>query len=141
MRKTWLALGLLPALAWAGPPAGVSVQHPWVRYLLPNIPAGAYLTLTNNGDTQAVLTGAHSPACGMLMLHESVNSGGTSMMMAVSSLTVPAHGSIALAEGGYHLMCMQPKMRVGAEVPITLDFQDGTSLDLTAPVYGPSGAP
>jgi copper(I)-binding protein len=38
-------------------------------------------------------------------------------------------------------MCMQPQMRVGGKVPITLEFQDGSLLTLTAPVYGASGAP
>ena len=139
-----LWLGMLtaaPALAQAAAPVGITVQNPWVRYLLPNLPAGAYLTLTNSSDTPALLTGARSPACATLMLHESMDAGGTSMMMGVSSIQVPAHGGAALSEGGYHLMCMQPKMRVGGQVPITLEFQDGSLLTLTAPVYGASGAP
>ena len=146
MRKAGLALWLgilaaLPALAQAGPPTGITVQNPWVRYLLPNLPAGVYLTLTNGSDTPAMLTGARSPACSMLMLHESMDAGGTSMMMGVSSIPVPAHGSVALSEGGYHLMCMDPKMHVGGEIPVTLEFRDGSLLTLTAPVYGASGAP
>ncbi|MGO9816851.1 MAG: copper chaperone PCu(A)C [Acidocella sp.] len=146
MRKIKLALWLgmlaaLPALAQAGPPVGITVQTPWVRYLLPNLPAGVYLTLANRSDTPAVLTGARSPACATLMLHESMDAGGTSMMMGVSSIPVPAHGGVALSEGGYHLMCMDPKMHVGGQVPVTLEFQDGSLLTLTAPVYGASGAP
>ncbi len=146
MWKTGLALWLgflaaFPMLAEAAGPEGITVQNPRVRYLLPNLPAGVYLTLTNGSDIPAVLTGARSPACATLMLHESMDAGGTSMMMGVSSIPVPAHGSVALSEGGYHLMCMQPQMRVGGKVPITLEFQDGSLLTLTAPVYGASGAP
>ena len=146
MRQTGMALWLgmlaaVPMLAQAAGPTGITVQNPRVRYLLPNLPAGVYLTLTNGSDTPAALTGAHSPACATLMLHESMDAGGPSMMMGVSSIPVPAHGTLALSEGGYHLMCMQPKMRVGGEVPITLEFQDGSLLTLTAPVYGASGAP
>ncbi|MBB5373828.1 copper chaperone PCu(A)C [Acidocella aromatica] len=146
MNKARLALWLgtlaaLPGLALAGAPPGVTAQHAWVRYLLPNLPAGAYLTLTNNSDTPAILTGASSPACSMLMLHQSMDESGTSMMMGVSAIPVPAHGTLALSQGGYHLMCMDPKMRVGGQIPLALEFQDGTTLPLNAQVYGPSGPP
>jgi copper(I)-binding protein len=112
-----------------------------MRYLLPNIPAGGYLVLKNAGDTPAVLTGAASPACGMLMLHESQDSSGMAMMMDVPNVTVPPHGAITFAPGGYHLMCMQPSMKVGTKVPVTLQFQDGSTLALMMPVYGASGQP
>lgn len=139
MNKVWLAA--LPSLALAGAPSGVTAQNAWVRYLLPTLPAGAYLTLTNNSATQVILTGASSPACSMLMLHESVDSSGTAMMMSVSTITIPAHGALALSEGGYHLMCMDPKMHPGGQIPLTLEFQDGSTLPLKAIVYGPSGPP
>ncbi|MDR3505994.1 MAG: copper chaperone PCu(A)C [Acidocella sp.] len=146
MNKTRLAswLGVLvalPGLALAGAPAGITAQNAWVRYLLPNLPAGAYLTLKNTGDTPAMLTGARSPACSTLMLHQSMDSSGTAMMMGVSAIPIPAHGTLALSEGGYHLMCMDPKMRVGGQAPLTLEFQDGSTLPLNVQVYGPSGPP
>jgi copper(I)-binding protein len=112
-----------------------------MRYLLPNIPAGGYLVLTNTGDTPAVLTGAASPACGMLMLHKSQDSSGMAMMMDVPNVAVPPHGSVTFAPGGYHLMCMQPSMKVGGKVAVTLNFQDGSTLAVTMPVYGASGQP
>lgn len=140
--KFVLAAGLavLPLAAQAAAP-GVSAGGPWMRYLLPNIPAAAYMRLQNNGAAAVVLTGAASPACGMLMLHKSEDNSGMAMMMDVPSITVPAHGSVTLAPGGYHLMCMQPRMKVGDRVTVTLNFQDGTSLAVVLPVYGASGAP
>jgi copper(I)-binding protein len=143
MRKLFLAawLGMLPAQALAGSPADVTVQKPWIRYLMPGIPAGGYLTLENTGDMPATLTGASSPDCSSLMLHQSMNMGGTAMMMPVASVPVPAHGQAALVEGGYHLMCMDPKMAVGSKAAITLKFADGSTLLVSAPVYGATGAP
>lgn len=143
MREIWLAvwLGLVPGAAFAGSAQDVTVQQPWVRYLLPSIPAGGYLVLVNNSDTPAVLTGASSPDCASLMLHESMNMGGTAMMMPVQSVQVPAHGQAELLQGGYHLMCMNPKMKVGGKAAITLEFADGTHLAVSAPVYGAAGAP
>jgi len=143
MRGFFLAvlLGLLPMQAFAGSATDVTVQQQWVRYLLPNIPAGGYLVLVNNSNMPATLTGASSPACASLMLHESMNMGGTAMMMPVASVPVPAHGQAELVEGGYHLMCMGPKMKPGDKIAITLDFGDGTSVVVSAPVYGAMGAP
>lgn len=130
----------LPVLGHAGSPPDVTASKPWMRYLLPSIPAGGYVVLNNFGDTDAVVTAA-SPACGMLMLHQSQDSSGTSMMMDVSSVTVPAHGSVSFAPGGYHLMCVQPSMHIGQDVPVRLTFKDGSTLPLTMPVYGATGSP
>lgn len=129
--------GLLPARA-ASP---VTVEKPWIRYLLPNIPVAGYMVLRNSGDQDAVLTKAASPACGSLMLHESREQSGIEMMMDVPSVTVPAHASIAFAPGGYHLMCMHPKMRVGDKIRVTLSFADGAEIRTEMPVYGPQDAP
>lgn len=144
-----LALALLlamPAAAAppgvrAAPPPGMSVQGAWMRYLLPGIPAGGYLVLRNGGTAPAVLTGASSPACGSLMLHESAEASGMAMMRTVPGIAVPAGGSVALAPGGYHLMCMAPKMKPGESVSVTLRFEDGSSLTVAMPVYGPGGPP
>jgi copper(I)-binding protein len=133
-------LAMLPLAAQAASPT-VTVTKPWMRYLLPSLPAAGYMTLTNSGNTDAVLTGAASPACGMLMLHKSQDDSGMAMMMDMQTITIPANGSVTFAPGGYHLMCMQPKMKIGDKLPLTLSFQDGSSLAATMPVYGAQNAP
>lgn len=141
MRIALITFCLLALPAMAGAPSGVTASKPWMRYLLPNLPAGGYLTLQNSSDTPAVLTGASSPDCGMLMLHKTQDDSGMAMMMSMATLTVPAHGSVSFAPGGYHLMCMQPVMKRGTTVPVTLSFQDGSTLALAMPVFGATGAP
>jgi copper(I)-binding protein len=128
-----------PSRAAAAQP--LTVAKAWVRYLLPTIPAAGYMTIKNNGATDAVLVAAASPACGMLMLHESQDNSGMSMMMDVPKITIPAHGSVTFAPGGYHLMCMSPSMAIGDRVRMTLSFQNGETLSVTAPVYGAQTAP
>lgn len=142
-------LAALPASAMAddASPVGqpplpdVHAQNPWFRYLLPNLPAAGYMVLQNTGSGTAILTGASSPDCGSLMLHQSQEESGMSSMNMVSDITVPAHGSVAFAAGGYHLMCMQPKLKVGEKIPFALHFKDGSVLLLIAPVYGATSAP
>jgi hypothetical protein len=143
MRGLWLAvfLGLTPVTAFAGQADDVTVQQAWMRYLLPSIPAGGYMVLVNNSDYPATLTGASAPVCSSLMLHQSMNMGGTAMMMPVASVPVPAHGQAELVEGGYHLMCMDPKMKLGETITVTLAFGDGSTRAVSLPVYGAAGAP
>ncbi|MBU6418457.1 MAG: copper chaperone PCu(A)C [Proteobacteria bacterium] len=130
-----------PSSTPAPSPANVHASHAWMRYLLPNLPAAGYMTLTNTGDLTTKLVKANSPACGSLMLHESKNDGGTAIMMMVKSISIPAHGQARFQEGGYHLMCMQPKMKPGDKISMILTFADGDDLLLLVPVYGPAGPP
>jgi len=141
--KLWQAGALAAAMPWAAmaAPSGLTVSTPWMRYLLPNIPAGGYMILKNASDADVVVTGASSPACGMLMLHKSDESSGMASMTDVQRVTVPAHGSVSFAAGGYHLMCMQPRMHVDGRVEVTLQFLGGDSMVVLMPVYGVAGAP
>jgi copper(I)-binding protein len=120
-----LALALFAAPAGA---AEVNVTNAWIRALPAHLPAGGYFTLKNLGKSEVSLTGASSPACGMLMLHKSSDANGMSSMSDMESIAVPAGGTVTFAPGGYHLMCMEPAaaLKPGARALVTLDFSDGT---------------
>jgi len=117
----------------------VSVTGAWFRYLLSSIPAAGYMTLQNSSAEAIVLTGASSPACGMLMLHRTETAGGVDRMVPVKQVTVPGHGSFRFAPGGYHIMCMRPAMQVGETVPVTLKFSDGDQVHVPFAVQGANG--
>jgi copper(I)-binding protein len=110
--------------------AELKVSDAWIRALPRSVPSGGYFTLRNSGSRVVVLTGAESPACGMLMLHKSENHGGMGMMMDMDTVEVPAGGTVRFAPGGQHLMCMQagPAIRPGSTVPVTLHFKNGGTL-------------
>jgi copper(I)-binding protein len=131
----WLAT-ILPAQA-----AGLRVTDAWFRALPPSVPSGGYFMLHNDGAKPVTLTGAESPACGMLMLHKSENMGGMSSMADVSDIAVPAGGTLAFAPGGYHLMCMdaKPILKPGGHVPVTLLFKDGAKRTASFAVRGATG--
>jgi copper(I)-binding protein len=140
-----LSLGLAasifaPAAAHAGD-SGLAVGDPWVRTIIPSRPAAGYFTLVNKTTKPAELVGASSPACGTLMLHQSVNQSGIEKMLMVKSITVPAGGQVKFAPGGYHLMCMQPTPAVtpGHSMPVTLRFQDGSTITANFPIHGAMG--
>jgi len=134
--KTVILSTLIATPAFAGP---LSVSDAWFRSLPAKLPAGGYFVLHNNGDANAMLTGASSPACGMLMLHKSESSGGMGMMDMVMNVPVPAHGVVEFAPGGYHLMCDAPAMKPGAIVPVMLQFADDTKLEANFKVKNAKG--
>lgn len=126
-----LLAGLLPGVAVHATAAQhVQASHAWIRVLPGDLPAGAYVTLSNDDSHTVQLTGASSTSYAQVMLHKSSTSNGMSHMAAVDALTIPAHGKVALAPGGYHLMLMHAKAPVapGTRVPLKLEFSDGSSL-------------
>lgn len=108
----------------------VTVSGGWFRALPATVPSGAYFTLRNNGTKPVSLTGADSPACGMLMLHKSENHGGMGGMTMMETVDVAPGSTVSFAPGGYHLMCMdsKPILKPGSKVPVTLQFAGGASL-------------
>ena len=108
----------------------IRASHAWIRVLPGALPAGAYVTLENDGDRPVALRGASSSVYAEVMLHRSSREGGVSRMAMVDALNVPAHGKAELAPAGYHLMLMRAKAPVkpGDTVTLTLQFGDGSTL-------------
>jgi len=134
------------AAAGAGTPPPMSnhvaVTNAWFRSLPANLPAGGYFDIQNTDSSRlAVLTSAASPACGMLMLHQSEEKNGMGTMKDVQSVDVPPAGTVRFAPGGYHLMCMNPTsaMKPGASVPVTFKFRDTSIKTVTFAVKNAKG--
>ena len=120
---------------------GLSISGQWFRLIMPSLPAAGYFILTDATTSPEKLVGAASPACGTLMLHESVSRNGEESMIMVPSVAIPAHGKVRFAPGGYHLMCMSPgpAMAPGKSIPVTLRLADGETLSASFPVRGATG--
>jgi copper(I)-binding protein len=108
----------------------VRASDAWIRVLPGGLPAGGYVILHNDGDQPVTLVGARSSAYASVMLHQSSTHTGMGRMRMIERLDVPAHGQVALAPGGYHLMLMDAAKVVqpGQNVPVTLQFTDGSTL-------------
>jgi copper(I)-binding protein len=101
--------------------ADITVTQGWFRALPPSVPSGGYFTLHNGGAQKITLRAVESPACGTLMMHKSGNGG----MEHVMALDVAPGETLAFAPGGYHLMCMDSKLKPGTPVPVTFIFSQG----------------
>ena len=128
-------------VAGAAEAGGVTVTNGWIRALPGNTPAGGYFSLSNDSGRRIVLTGASSPACGMLMLHKTKSEGGMSSMGDVETIAIAVGGHLDFSPGGYHLMCMDPTsaIRRGNKVPVTLVFADGSKVTNEFEVRGATG--
>ena len=142
MKKLPEALILLAALATpalAAPAKSVTISDGWFRALPAGLPAGRYFKIRNGGQKDLAVTGAASPACGMLMLHQSENKGGMSGMAMVESVHLPAGKSASFSPGGFHLMCMDAKLKVGGQVPVTIRLSDGSAVTASFAVKDAKG--
>ena len=134
-RFAWALAATLALAAWhvatAAPSSALRAEHAWIRWLPAKLPAAGYATIRNDGDKPVSLDGADSPDYGMAMLHRSVRENGSDSMQTVEEISIPAHASVQLAPGGYHLMLTGPKhpIQPGDRVRVLLHFSDGTTLD------------
>src|SRR6185437_346579 len=110
----------------------VRIEHAWIRWLPANLPVAGYATLVNDSDGVQRLTGVSSPDYASVMLHRSRLAQGDSTMEMVDDLDIPAHGSVKLAPGGYHLMLSHAThpVKPGDKVPMRLHFADGSVLQV-----------
>lgn len=94
-------------------------------------PAGAptgigYMTIANTGATPDRLIAASSPLADHVEIHEMAVANGIMTMHPVpGGLAVPAHGSVTLKPGSYHLMLIGPKQpfKAGDTIPVILTFE------------------
>ena len=134
-----LSLVFLTAMTAAANAAPFDITDAWFRSLPGKLPAGGYFTVQNNTGREVAITGASSEACGMLMIHQSSNKGGMSGMSMMEKVVVPVGGIVRFAPGGTHLMCEQPKMKIGAKVPVLLHLSDGSAVAVGFAVKSATG--
>ncbi len=124
------------------------VESPYVRLVPPNAPAsGAFMLISNRGGSDRQLVKAESPAARVVELHTHINDGGVMKMRAVPAIEIKAQGQTQLKPGSFHVMLIELKqpLKEGDVVPITLNFDDNTRIQVDAPVQkiampAPAGA-
>ena len=106
--------------------------------------AALFGTISNNGDHEARIVSGESPIAGRIEVHEVVPdaTGAMTMRPKEGGLEVPAGGSRELIPGGDHLMLMDLKqpLRPGADVSLTVVFEDGSTFPVTAQIRDFAGA-
>lgn len=129
---------LLMAPAFAQTTAqSLTVTGAYVRAPAPSAPStGAFMAIRNNGTSDRHVVKAHSAAARVVELHTHLNEGGVLKMRPVADIAVKAGGETILKPGGLHVMLigLVRPLAEGDVVPITLDFDNGSSVNIEAPV-------
>ena len=115
----------------------IRIENPWIAEIPPMIKVtAALMTLRNNGDAPIYLVAASSPNADSIEIHKSIVVNDLAKMKQQKELKIPAHGSLAFTnESGLHLMLYESRgMQAGNEIPISLEFKDGTTITVNFPV-------
>lgn len=115
----------------------VQIVEPYVRAVPPGQPnSAAFMTLVNGGDSDHALVAGSSPASKVVELHTHEHADGMMKMRQVERIDVAAGGETPLQPGGYHVMMigLHDQLKPGQEVSLTLEYEDGSSVEVTAPV-------
>ena len=121
----------------------ITVTDAWVRQPAEGQTASAaYGTISNDGDTDIVLVGGSVPFDATVEIHETLmdDEGTMQMQEREEGFVIAAGASFQLEPGGPHVMMLDidPADFVD-EVEVTLIFDDGTELTVTAPVRSIDG--
>ncbi len=113
----------------------IEVKGAWVRAALPGRPTAGYLMLMNGTDKADRLVAVESPEFATIEIHESRLVDGVMHMDPVANIEIGAGAMAELKPGGMHLMLFGGKaIKDGNNVTLTLVFESGHKLDVTAPV-------
>lgn len=147
LHSVTLALALVasaaPAFAQEFKAGDVVVEKPWARATPKGAEVGVgYLTILNKGAAPDSLTGGAADFA-TVEIHEMKSENGVMQMRQITSgLAIPAHGSVALAPSGYHIMFthLAHPLTKGETLKATLNFEHAGAVAVEFKVVG-VGAP
>ncbi len=130
----------------AGEAPLLTAEDAWVRLNpLPGRPAAAYFTVINNAEQPDRLLGLDVPSGGRALLHRSQTrgqgDGEIMLMLFITSVTIPAGGSLEFSPGGFHAMLfdLSGPLEVGSLLPLALNFERAGTVIVDAEVRGIDG--
>jgi periplasmic copper chaperone A len=145
------ALALAFALAASAAPADsqefkagdIRIEKPWSRAT----PIGAevsagYCIIRNDGAKPDRLTGGTAEFADVEIHQTKSEEGVTEMRELKTGLNIPAHGSVGLAPGGYHLMFthLSQALTKGQTLKATLTFEHAGDVEVEFKVVAPGAS-
>lgn len=115
----------------------ITFSTPWIRLLPPTVMhTAAYVTIDNSSNKPDTLLNVTSTVVNSLSVHQTKNVDGMMKMLSADNLQIPAHGKIALAPGGYHIMLMglESSLVENQEITMTFEFKNAGEIDVIFPV-------
>jgi copper(I)-binding protein len=126
------------AFAGENKSSALTIEGAWVR---PSIGksgnSAAYMTISNAGGTADTLISVTTPRANKAQLHTHIRDKDIMRMRHVKDgVTVPAHGTVVLKPGGFHVMLMrlETPIKKGEKIPLTLTFKQAGDVTVQAHV-------
>jgi copper(I)-binding protein len=129
--------GAAPALAEDIKAGDITIQKPWARATPKGAEVGgAYFVIRNAGAQPDRLTGGTADFA-TVEIHQMKSEAGVMKMEELKDgLPIPAHSSVGLAPGGYHLMLthLTHPLNKGETIKATLTFEHAGQVEVTFPI-------
>lgn len=135
--KLLLSLSVLLLVSNSSYASDVSVMHPHIRAVPHGHPnSAAFMVLKNSSSENRALVKASSKISKAVELHTHVKEGGMMRMRQVEKISIKANSKTILKPGGLHVMFigLKQSLKVGDKIDLELEFDDGSSIKLKAPV-------
>ena len=136
---------------------GIVIKDAWVRPTTMQMDSGSSSSMDNSGDVsgafmvientssqpdQLVRAAVSADVAETIEIHETtIDENSVMRMRPVDGIDVPAHGSVELKPGGYHIMLLNVKkeLKPGDKLPLTLTFASGQTVTVEAEVRAMEG--
>jgi len=121
-------------LAETSPPQPLQFSHVWVAEAPPASQVMvAYMTIKNPSSQNIEIKSCHSKLFSSIGFHQSVVVNGMAEMHHLPALSIPAHGSLSLKPGSYHMMLFNPVKTLHAGDKVNFIFTLGNGQTVTVP--------
>lgn len=120
----------------------ITINDPYIRAVPPVVKtSAAFMQIQNSDDVERFVVDAATPAAAAVELHMHTQDDGVMRMRQIPHIHLPSNQTISLQPGGLHVMLfdLTTTLTPGAEIPITLTFDDGSTKDVTAVVRPVTG--
>lgn len=131
---------LMPALLLSASltqAADLNIEDAMARAVPPTAKmSAAFMTLTNNADTDLAVIGAESSVAKAVELHNNTMTDGKMKMRQVNQIDLPANQTTELKPGGLHVMLigLNRALVEGETIDLKLNFSDGSSKSMEIPI-------
>lgn len=115
----------------------INIVDPYVRAVPPGqTVSAAFMQLKNTSDQKHAIVNAKSTISKVVELHTHTHENGMMKMRQVEKMEIPANGETILQPGGLHIMLigLQSTLTLDQKVALTLEFEDGSTKKIEAPV-------
>ena len=113
------------------------IDHPYARPTPPGARSGsAYFTIRNDGKETDRLVGVASPVAREVEIHSMGMSGNLMKMRPAKAVEIAPASMVTFGPGTYHVMFLElhRPLSPGADVPLTLTFEKGGTLEVSVHV-------